>query len=78
MTTTEPQPITDRQRKVLDFVRDFRDKRGYCCTVREIMRAFGMASPQGVMCHLHPLRRKGYVAWEDGQCRTLRPLEVEA
>lgn len=78
MTTTEPQPITDRQREVFEFVRDFRDEKGYCCTVREIMHAFGMASPQGVMCHLHPLRRKGYVAWEDGQCRTLRPLEVEA
>ena len=78
MTTTEPPPITDRQREVLNFVRDFREQKGYCCTVRDIMRAFGIKSPQGVTCHLHPFRRKGYVAWEDGQARTLRPLDVEA
>lgn len=78
MTTTEPPPITDRQREVLDFVRTFRDQKGYCCTIREIMDAFGIKSPQGVTCHLHPLRSKGYVAWEDGQARTLRPLEVDA
>lgn len=78
MTITEPLPITDRQREVLNFVRDFREQKGYCCTVRDIMRAFGIKSPQGVTCHLHPLRRKGYVAWEDGQARTLRPVEVDA
>jgi hypothetical protein len=31
------------------------------------------------MCHLRPLRSKGYVVWNERQSRTLRPLqEVDA
>jgi len=75
-TATERRPLTEKQQKVYEFVWMFREQRGYCCTIRELMDHFGMDSPNGVMCHLWPLRKKGWVTWEDGQARTLRPVEV--
>lgn len=75
-TATERQPITDRQQEVFQFVWLFREEHGYCCTVREVCGHFGFDSPNSAMCHLWPLRRKGWITWEDGQSRTLRPVEV--
>src|SRR5688572_17076467 len=44
--------LTSRQREVFEFIRDKIDNRGYGPTVREIGEFFGIASPNGVMCHL--------------------------
>lgn len=77
MTDVLERPVlTERQRRILDFVVDFRDRRGYCCTIRELCAEFGIASPNGIAAHLHSLRRKGYVTWEPHQSRTIRPTEV--
>jgi hypothetical protein len=39
------------------------------------MLAFGWSTPNATMCHLLPLRKKGYVDWMDRSPRTLRPLK---
>lgn len=75
MTALSRPPLTDRQRDVRDFIREFRTANGYCPSVREVMRRFGFDSPNGAMSHLIPLRRKGYIQWEDGKVRTLRVVE---
>ena len=75
-TATERRPLTARQQQIYEFVWMFRETRGYCCTVREVCEHFGFHSPNGALCHLQPLRKKGWLTWEDGQSRTLRPLEV--
>ncbi len=76
MTTTEaPRPITLRQREVYDWIFAFIEERGYSPTTREIMLAFGWSTPNATMCHLLPLRKKGYVDWMDRSPRTLRPLK---
>jgi repressor LexA len=75
-TTLERRPLTDRQQEVFQFVWLFREQHGYCCTIREVCHHFGFTSPNGALCHLWPLRRKGWITWEDGQNRTLRPVEV--
>lgn len=77
-TATERRPLTARQQEVFDFVNEFRETRGYCCTVREIVAHFGFDGTNGAVCHLWALRRKGWLTWEDGQARTLRPTEVQA
>ena len=53
--------LTDRQQEVYEFIRDKIRSRGYGPTVREIGGEFGIASPNGVMCHLRALERKGLV-----------------
>ena len=53
--------LTDRQREIYDFIRDKIETRGYGPTVREIGLAFKIKSPNGVMCHLKALQKKGYI-----------------
>ena len=74
-TATERRPPTERQQEIWLFVKAFRANHGYCCTIREVCEHFGFDSPNGAMCHLWPLRRKGWLTWEDKQSRTLRPLK---
>lgn len=69
-------PLTERQREVLTFISDFAERHGYCCSIREVMQAIGSTSPNGAMCHLLPLRKKGYITWNKSTARSIRPLEV--
>jgi len=53
--------LTNRQREIYEFIRNKIDQRGYPPTVREIGDAFGIKSPNGVMCHLNALVKKGLI-----------------
>lgn len=78
MTETElppSPPLTVRQREVLEFVVEFADAHGYCCSIREVMAAIGCVSPNGAMCHLKPLMKKGYIAMEPNTARSIRPIQ---
>ena len=44
--------LTARQREVFDMIYEQIINRGYGPTVREIADQFGIASPNGVVCHL--------------------------
>ena len=51
--------LTSRQALVFDFIKDKVLTRGYGPTVREIGEHFKISSPNGVMCHLRALEKKG-------------------
>ena len=51
--------LTDRQALVFEFIKDKVILRGYGPTVREIGEHFKISSPNGVMCHLRALEKKG-------------------
>jgi repressor LexA len=53
--------LTDRQEKVFEFIRARIKERGYGPTVREIGEHFKISSPNGVMCHLRALEKKGLI-----------------
>jgi repressor LexA len=65
------EQLTDRQREVYRFIREKIRSRGYGPTVREIGAEFGIASPNGVMCHLRALERKGLVDREPNLSRAI-------
>src|SRR5919108_4802449 len=50
-----------RQKKVLDFILETVEERGYPPSVREIADAVGLASPSTVHAPLEPLQKKGYI-----------------
>jgi repressor LexA len=75
---TERQPLTARQTDVLTWISGFIDTHGYSPTVREIQHAYGWKTPAATMCHLIPMRKKGYVEWQDGCSRTLRVIGGDA
>ncbi|HZL91137.1 MAG TPA: transcriptional repressor LexA [Pirellulaceae bacterium] len=53
--------LTDRQEMVFDFIKAKIKERGYGPTVREIGENFKISSPNGVMCHLRALEKKGLI-----------------
>lgn len=73
-TLTEREPLTERQAEVYEFIRGYRARKGYCCTIREVAQFVGSTNVTAAMCHLWPLKRKGWVTWEEGQGRTIRPV----
>ena len=69
--------LTSRQREVYEFIRDKIRTRGYGPTVREIGTHFHISSPNGVMCHLRALERKGWLKREPYLARSITLVETE-
>jgi repressor LexA len=61
---------------VYDFIRDKIKNRGYGPTVREIGEEFEIRSPNGVMCHLKALEKKGLIIREPNMSRAIQ-LAIE-
>ncbi len=51
--------MNERAREILQFIRAFTRERGYPPTIREIGKAFGISSTNGVRYHLNILEREG-------------------
>jgi repressor LexA len=76
MSTVETKPaLTSRQKQIYDFLKDKIRNRGYGPTVREIGSHFGIRSPNGVMCHLKALERKGLITRESHMSRAIQLAE---
>ena len=72
------EQLTKRQKSVYEFIRDKIHGRGYGPTVREIGEQFNISSPNGVMCHLKALERKGLISREKNRSRAIRLLKEPA
>jgi repressor LexA len=63
---SDTSAITPRQNEILFFIRDKIVERGYPPSIREIGEAFSIVSPNGVMCHLKALEKKGFIERNKG------------
>lgn len=68
----EQRPLTSRQQTIYDFIEDKIVNRGYGPTVREIGNEVGIRSPNGVMCHLKALEKKGFIKREPNLSRAIQ------
>jgi len=62
--------LTIRQKEVLTFIADYKNKHSYPPTIREIAEHFSM-SVKGAHDHITALKRKGQLKHEDKRPRTL-------
>jgi repressor LexA len=69
------RPLTNQQQAVYDFIRDKIVTRGYGPTVREIGEHMNIKSPNGVMCHLRALERKGVIRRDANKSRAIELTE---
>jgi len=66
--------LTEKQRKILEYVIDFQKENGFPPTIRELGEAFGIGSLRGVTVHLDALVRKGFIT----RGRTSRSIRITA
>jgi repressor LexA len=69
------EALTPRQKEIYNFIRSKIQGRGYGPTVREIGVHFQIKSPNGVMCHLKALQKKGLIHREPNMSRAIQLLE---
>ncbi|MDG3003307.1 transcriptional repressor LexA [Paludisphaera mucosa] len=72
------ESLTSRQREIYSFIRSKIQGRGYGPTVREIGIQFLIKSPNGVMCHLKALQKKGLIHREPNMSRAIQLLDDPA
>jgi len=69
------EPLTERQEKILSFIKKSIQDQGYPPTIREIGEHFGIRSTNGVNDHLKALERKGYLMRGELKSRALSVIE---
>ncbi|MGZ6123813.1 MAG: transcriptional repressor LexA [Myxococcales bacterium] len=69
------EPLTERQEKILSFIKKSIQDQGYPPTIREIGVHFGIRSTNGVNDHLKALERKGYLMRGELKSRALSVIE---
>jgi repressor LexA len=74
----QPNEMTRRQRAIYEFIRELVQRRGYGPTIREIADAFDIASPNGVVCHLKALEKKGLIHRNEFKARAIELPELQA
>ena len=63
--------MTARQRAIYEFIRELVQRRGFGPTIREIADAFDIRSPNGVVCHLKALEKKGLIHRNEFKARAI-------
>ena len=56
-----PASLTPKQQEIFHYIRRYIEENGYPPAIRDIGSAFEIRSPNGVMCHLRALQKKGYI-----------------
>jgi len=69
---TSTASLTERQLGVYELIRELITDRGYGPTVREIGDYFAIKSPNGVVCHLKALERKGLITRGANKSRAIQ------
>lgn len=69
------QPLTKRQREILDFLNEFIQQHGYAPSLEEIGRRFNLSSLATVHKHLTNLQDKGFIrrSWNRSRSVELLP-----
>lgn len=68
---------TDKQQRVLDYVKKQIKEEGYAPSVREICKALDLKSTSTVHGYLSRLKKKGLIAKDDMKSRTIRLVDED-
>ena len=72
------QPLTKRQREILDYLQEFIQQHGYAPSLEEVGRQFGLSSLATVHKHLTNLQEKGFIrrSWNRSRSVELLPARM--
>src|SRR5437899_10142494 len=75
MNTKLTDQLTERQNKILDYIRYVTKVRNYPPSVREIGEAVGLSSSSTVHNHLDQLERRGLIKRDPSKSRTVQLVQ---
>ena len=78
MTSKLTDQLTDRQAKILEYIRYQNKVRNYPPSVREIGEAVGLSSSSTVHNHLNQLERRGFIRRDPSKSRTVQLVQDES
>ena len=58
---SDTAPLTAKQQAIYNFIRKHIETKGFPPAIRDICEEFRISSPNGVMCHLKALQKKGHI-----------------
>lgn len=67
--------VSEKRQRILKFIRDFVDDRGYAPTVRDILRGCSISSTAVVQHHLNILEREHYIHRDPEVFRSIQLLD---
>jgi repressor LexA len=70
------QPLTKRQREILDYLQEFIQQHGYAPSLEEIGRRFSLSSLATVHKHLTNLQEKGCIRRSWNRSRSVELLSA--
>lgn len=70
-------PLSERQQRILEFIRRFVAENSYPPSIREIGEGVGISSTSVVNYHLKALQRRGYIERDPAVSRGLKLVEEE-
>jgi repressor LexA len=71
------EPLTKRQKEILDYVTQYIEVHGYAPSYREIAEAFKLGSVATIAEHIESLVQKGLLTKRDNDARSLQLVEPE-
>lgn len=69
--------LSDKQIKIVQYIKDELTLRGYPPSIREICKAVGLSSTSSVHAHLNTLEEKGYIKKGSNKRRALELIDVD-
>src|SRR5689334_20964703 len=72
------QPLTKRQREILDYLQDFIHQHGYAPSLEEIGHRFSLSSLATVHKHLTNLQEKGFIRRSWNRSRSVELLSARS
>ena len=69
--------LTPKQKKILDFITQYRNEKGYSPSLREMARRFRKSVPT-IHQYIEALAEKGFIQKEDMAARGIKPNTEES
>ena len=70
-------PISDKQREILEYMKQVVLSKGYPPSVRDICAAVGLSSTSSVHSHLEKLEKNGYIKRDPAKSRTIEVIDED-
>ena len=67
--------LTEAQNELYGWIKNYMKDFKHSPSIRQMMQAMGLKSPDPIQSRLKHLQEKGYISWQEGKARTLQIID---